>query len=399
MHDFQTPVTKCAWSDVQNAGVVRSAPTRPTAPRVRWCVGPWCCFLSLPFLVAPAFAAESLQVFFFGNSLTGGTMPAWHADLGRSGGKSWESHAWLGAGWQLWQHREEIAATKDIFSAASNGDLTLDPALIQSARFHVKAFFGGKWDAVVLQLFSSYVTEITDTKWGKKLSGRKDAGDLGAAGDLIRLQLARSPMSRIFIYQVWPMMDAGTVPPPEQLPPWARGREGLRTAEFPRRADFNYAARWEQAYDPVTSPKSNTTRPWRSRAFSEQVFSGLRQRFPDLWREGRLRMIPAGELFFRLDREFRAGRASGIADIRDFYTDVQHIRAGLPRYAVAALVFACLFEESPVRLDWKLYNDAMKYGPDPHHDHGELLEITPARAQMVHAAIDALLEADRRSRL
>lgn len=293
---------------------------------------------------------------------------------------------------QLWQHREEIAATKDIFSATSAGDLTLDPALIQSARSHVKAFFGEKWDAVVLQLFASYLTEVTDTKWGKKLSGQKDAGDLGAASDLIRLQLARAPNSRVFIYQVWPMMDAGMVPSPDQLPAWARGKQGLRTAEFPRRTDFDYAARWEQSYDPVTSPKSNATKPWRSRAFSEQVFTGLQQRFPELWREGRLRMIPAGELFFELDRQLRAGRAPGIADIRDFYTDVQHIRAGLPRYAVAALLFACLFDEPPIGLDWKLYNDAPKYGPDPFHDHGDLLEITAARAQVVHDTIAALLE-------
>ncbi len=83
--------------------------------------------------------------------------------------------------------------------------------------------------------------------------------------------------------------------------------------------------------------------------------------------------------------------ATGNPDVRDFYTDVQHIRVGLPRYTVAALMFACLFEESPTKLDWKLYNDRPKYGPDPAHDAGELLEITPDRAKLVHETIDALL--------
>ena len=318
-------------------------------------------------------------------------MPAWHVDLGKSVGKAWENHAWLGAGWQLWQHREQIGAGRDLFSAESTGDLTLDSALIQSAGQHVKAFHSEEWDAIVLQLFAPYLTEVTDSKWGRQLSEEKDTGDLGAATDLIRLQLARNTDSAIFIYQVWPPMDAGRIPPSDQLPAWAQGRDQLRTAEFPDRAIFDYAARWQQPYDAAVSPKQNGTKPWRSRAFSEQVFAGLRKRFPALWKQNRLRMIPAGDLFFELDQQFRSGAAPGITDIRDFYTDVQHIRAGLPRYTVAALTFACLFDESPNQLDWKLYNDIEKYGPDTHHDHGELLQITDDRARLIHTAIDVLL--------
>jgi len=338
-----------------------------------------------------ASATDAQRVYHFGNSLTGGAMPAWHGDLGKSAGKTWENHAWLGAGWQLWQHREQIGAGKDLFSAGSEGDLTLDANLIQSAGEHVKAFHGERWDSVVLQLFAPYLTEVTANKWGKKLSVEKDCGDLGAAVDLIRLQLARNPAAKVFIYQVWPPMDAGKVPPQEQLPDWAKGQEKLREAEFPDRAAFDYAKRWQQPYDPATSPQFKTGFPWRSRAFSEQVFAELKEKFPGLPQQNRLRMIPAGELFFELDQQFRAGKAPGIADIRDFYTDVQHIRAGLPRYAVAALMFACLFDETPEKLDWKLYNDAAKYGPDPYHDSGELLPITTENAQLVHETITTLL--------
>ena len=73
---------------------------------------------------------------------------------------------------------------------------------------------------------------------------------------------------------------------------------------------------------------------------AQLVFNGLQQRFPELWSANRLRMIPAGELFYELDQQFREGKVLGIADIREFYTDVQLIRAVLPRYTVAALMFA-----------------------------------------------------------
>jgi hypothetical protein len=347
--------------------------------------------LALFALLLDASAIDAQRVYHFGNSLTGCTMPAWHGDLGKSVGKTWQNHAWLGAGWQLWQHREQIGGGKDLFSAASKGDLTLDANLIQSASEHVKAFHGEKWDAVVLQLFAPYLAEVTATKWGKKLSAEKDAGDLGAATDLIALQMKRNPESRVFIYQVWPPMDAGRIPPADQLPDWAKGKEGLRAAEFPAREQFDYAARWQQSYDPANSPKVKTGYPWRSRSFSEQVFAGLKERFPVLWKQNRLRMIPAGDLFLELDKQFRAGKAPGIADIRDFYTDVQHIRAGLPRYAVAALMFACLFDETPAKLDWQLYNDDASYGPDPYQDSGELLPITADSARLVHETITSLL--------
>ncbi len=168
-------------------------------------------------------------------------------------------------------------------------------------------------------------------------------------------------------------------------------RDGVRGAEFPLRESFRYSERWLQPYDAATSPRNYTTKPWRSRAFAEQVFDGLRARYPELWKRNRLRMIPAGDLFLELDEKLRGGAAPGIADIRDFYTDVQHIRAGLPRYTVAALMFTCLFDESPSVLDWTLYNDPVKYGPDPSHDSGELLEITPERVQLVNDTIEKML--------
>ena len=139
-------------------------------------------------------------------------------------------------------------------------------------------------------------------------------------------------------------------------------------------------------YDPKTE------KPWignvnRTQDFSYQVFRGLQERFPELWKVGRLRMIPSGDLFLELDQRMRAGQVPGCRDIRDFYTDVQHIRFGLPRYTAAAMFYACLFEEHPGKLDWKLYNDRAKYGDDPHHDGGELLPITPENVRAINDII------------
>lgn len=330
---------------------------------------------------------QSVRAFYFGNSLTGCTNPNWHEDLGTSAGKQWQNWAWLGAGWQLWQHREELAAGKDLFAAGSKGDLTLDAEMIKSAPFHAKKFYEQEWDAVLLQLFGSYLTHETDAMWSRKLSGKKDVGDLGAASDLIGLFLKLNPQGHVFIYQVWPPMDAGEVPPTDKLPDWAR-QPGARivAAEFPQRQQFNYEVRWMQKYDPTTE------KPWighvnRTQDFSYQVFRGLQERFPELWKAGRLRMIPAGDLFLELDKRMRAGQVPGCRDIRDFYTDVQHIRFGLPRYTAAALFYACLFEEPPGKLNWKLYNDRAKYGDDRYHDGGELLPITPENATAVDGII------------
>jgi hypothetical protein len=70
-------------------------------------------------------------------------------------------------------------------------------------------------------------------------------------------------------------------------------------------------------------------RTMRLRDYINRVFEGIQKTFPDLWSQGRLVRIPGGELFFELDKKMQAGEMPGIATIKDFYTDVQHIRAGL----------------------------------------------------------------------
>jgi len=346
---------------------------------------------------------QSVRVFYFGNSLTGSSMPALHPELGKSAGKQWICDAFLGAGWQSWQHRNELwralgrSVDATTQSAFSRGDLTLDESLAASAAFKPKIFLTSEWDAIVIQIFGSRLWFVTDNMWGSTFDGPVDIGDVAAASDIIRIFLAKKPEGRVFIYTVWPSMPAGKVPPDDQLPAWAvamKKRLGeIRTAEFPDREHFDYEKLWASPYlGDHEKPWTLADYPhWRTRAYTEQVFEEIKKNFPELWTTGRLHHLPGGELFSRLNKKMEAGEFPGVKSIKDYYTDVQHIRAGAPAYSIAALFYTGLFRERPDTLDYTIYNDQKRYGEDPHHDHGEVLEITPERANVIHETIWELL--------
>ncbi|MFO7957267.1 MAG: hypothetical protein R6X33_09220 [Candidatus Brocadiia bacterium] len=343
--------------------------------------------------IASVDGPRSLRAFYFGNSLTGCTNPRWHDELGESAGKQWEAEAFLGAGWQLWQHRLQLGSPEDVFSTGPKGALTIDPEFLQSASYKARRFYeGGPWDAIVLQPFGQALERTVTQMWGKiDFEEPTDVGDISAASDIIELYLKTNPQGRVYIYADWPPMERGEVPPEDELPEWAlrmRERRGsIRRAEFPDRTAFDYEREWlGKKFSP-----DHPDRPWldnsRCRDYHYRLFEALKDRFPGLWRQGRLRMIPTGDIFMALERKMRAGQVPGIETIEDFYTDVQHIRAGLPRYTAAAAFYAVMFAEHPGALDWQLYTDPAAYGEDPHHDEGELLEITPERARIVNDTI------------
>jgi len=340
---------------------------------------------------APQGETERLSSYYFGNSLTGCTDPRDHGALARTAGKEWKTWAFLGAGWQLWQHRHALQNAGVELKRSDRGDWTIDPAALQhSSVSNVKRFLGvlgDKWDAIVLQPFSMGLTWKCHEMWGVKFDRETDVGDIESATDLITIYLGLNPQGKVFVYQNWPPMRAGKVPPPDQLPEWAR-KPGVRitAAEFPLRDQFDYEKAWlEGKYKPSPDP----TRFWfqenaRSKDYHDQVFAALKARFPQLYKEGRLRVIPVGDLLLELHRKAKAGNFEGIGDIEQYYTDVQHLRGGLPRYTAAAAFYACLFDERPDRLDWKIYNEASRYGEDKSHDALPILEITPGRARIVH---------------
>ncbi len=349
---------------------------------------------------APAAKADSpqkMRTYYFGNSLTGCSDPKWHPELGESAGRDWEVWSFLGAGWQLWQHLYALQNAGVEMKRGDNGDLTIDPDLVeQKLPWNVKQFYEQKWDAIVLQPFSIALSFKCDQMWGVDFGKETDVGDIVSAIGIIDIYLALNPQGHVFIYQNWPAMQRGKVPPKDQLPEWARkpGRR-IADAEFPRRDEFDYETKWlKEKHKPTTDPE----KPWfqeggRSRDFHTNLFKALVEHYPKLYEEGRLTVIPVGDIFMALQVKAKAGEFPGIADIEDYYTDVQHIRAGLPRYTVAASFYACIFRDKPDALDYGLYNSRQRYGYDQEkdndrsHDKGELLQITPERAKVVNDTI------------
>lgn len=131
-----------------------------------------------------------------------------------------------------------------------------------------------------------------------------------------------------------------------------------------------------------------------SRAHMWAVMEGLKKRFPQLWAEGRLGMIPVGDIFLELDKKMRAGKVPGIVNIGEYSADGGHLRAGLSRYTLAASFYAVLFGEHPGKLDWKIFNElsnyeSKKFGGFYVHqpDLAVLLDITPERAKAVNDTI------------
>jgi hypothetical protein len=241
--------------------------------------------------------------------------------------------------------------------------------------------------------------------WGVDFGKPTDVGDIASSIDIIDAYLALNPEGTVYIYQDWPAMRPGEVPPDDQLPAWAKKmratRGKIRTAEFPERDSFDYEHAWAgQQYKPTPDPE----RFWlhegaRSRNYHHRLFEALKDHYPQLWRDGRLRAIPTGDVFLAIDQAARQGKVPGVSSVKDFYTDVQHIRGGLPRYTAAATFYACLFREHPGKLDWMLYIDSERYGDDPYHDSGELLKITEANARVVNDIIWKVLTDHPSSRL
>jgi hypothetical protein len=156
----------------------------------------------------------------------------------------------------------------------------------------------------------------------------------------------------------------------------------------PLRKSFDYAAHWLKEYDPA-NPDGNT----HCRAHMFAVMEGLKKDFPDLWKEGRLGMIPVGDVFLELDKKMRAGQIPGIVNVGEFSADGGHLRSGLPRYTLAATYYAVLFREHPGAVDWKIFQersnyDSGKFGFYVHQpDLAVHVDITPQRAKVVNDTI------------
>jgi hypothetical protein len=314
-----------------------------------------------------------MRVYYFGNSLTGNTMPTFHPELGRSAGKEWTMERSQGAGWQVWQH-----------------------VYLDGAKRHRDKLAAGGWDAIVVQPFGGPAFhEVVSEMWGKVKFGQPtDVGDLHCTAELIRLLLKGNPGGRAVVYSDWPGMKVEVSEEQKELSKDLETAEQWHAIIEPFRKAFDYEAAWLMRYD---AGAEKAKHPWlrhnATRDHDIQLMEGLKRLFPELWKQNRLNLLPAGDVFLALDRAARAGKLPGVGRIGDFYTNGVHIRSGLPRYAVAATFYAVLFRDRPHRLDWRLYNDRAKYLNQPNRwiccekDLGVHLDTTPDRARLVNDTI------------
>ena len=316
---------------------------------------------------------ERVRVYYFGNSLTGNTMPTFHPELGKSAGKEWVMERSQGAGWQVWQH-----------------------VCLDSAKRHRDKLAAGGWDAIVVQPFGGPAFhEIVTQKWGKvKFAQPTDVGDLHCTAELIRLLLKGSPNGRAVVYSDWPGMKVKASKEQKALSKDLKTAAQWHAIMEPFRKAFDFETAWLTTYD---AEAEKARKPWlrhnATRDHDYQLMEALKKLFPKLWQQNRLNLLPAGDVFLALDRAARTGKLPGLARIGDFYTNGVHIRSGLPRYTVAATFYAVLFRDRPHHLDWRIYNDRSKHLNKPKRwiccekDLGVHLEITPERAKAANDTI------------
>jgi hypothetical protein len=132
-----------------------------------------------------------------------------------------------------------------------------------------------------------------------------------------------------------------------------------------------------------------------SRKHMYSLMDALIAKHPEMWKQGRLGMVPVGDVFLEIDRRIKEGKVPGMVNVGDFSADGGHIRSGLPRYAVAATHYAVLFRDKPHHLDWRIFQDRSNYEKSKERfkeyvhipDLGVHLDITPERAAAVNDAI------------
>ena len=165
---------------------------------------------------------------------------------------------------------------------------------------YVNALPSNEWDFVTMQPF--YKAEST---LGQDENRIIDFIDLTRSGP--------SLSTRFFIYSAWPSS-------PE-----------------------TYQTTWTQAVS--NDPDQSTV---HSRDYFTYLYDNVTDHYGD---DVELFVIPIGEVMFKLDQEFRAGRFAGYDDISDLYRDQVHLSNDVGRFVAATTTFATLFREDPTGLE------------------------------------------------
>jgi hypothetical protein len=355
---------------------------------------------------SPAFGAASpkdaFKVFYFGNSFCENSIPWFQPTLAKSAGREMQVDTRFGAGWQIWMHVNTFYTKPD------------------GAK---KTIQEGDWDAVVIHAFGAHpgleknmrtkVFQNDDPPFPEP----RDVSDTGSASAIMDVFLAKHPdQGRVFIYSSWPTMEQAGAFAKRVKDEVAKSmqNEGISREEVlktvkerkltleeltPVFRAFDYRKAWLQPYQWDASVRRGQN--FHTRDYYHRMMEILKERYPKLWKEKRLALIPSGEVFYALDEKLRAGACPGIESVSFFSRDGDHVRAGLPRYTLGATCVAVMLGIHPAKLDAAIYNDLANYdnaklskqygvlGRAYSHppDLGQLLEITPERKRVVDETI------------
>lgn len=135
-----------------------------------------------------------------------------------------------------------------------------------------------------------------------------------------------------------------------------------------------------------------------SRPHNYALLDALKKEFPQMWDEGRLGMIPVGDVMLALHKKIVAGAMPPFKSVGQFAPG--HMRSGLSRYMLGATFYAVLFKDHPKNLDAAIYADRQNYIKDVGGlnkpagafyvhvpDLGRHIEITPERKKLVDDTI------------
>jgi hypothetical protein len=337
---------------------------------------------------AGAEEAKSVDMYYFGNSFTGSTAPMLHEKLAASAGRTWTNVANMGPGWPIWFHLYNLRqGTKGDMNLV-NGEWTLNPEF-KPKNPRAGSFYKKKWDAIMLQPFGwKLETEPLTEAWEGKAKFDKptDIGDVQSAVDIMKIYLDTvNADGAVYIFQSWPGNSLG------RSALAARGKELNDRQMEPIRRSYDFERDWFKRYDPDASPWAGGG--CASRDYEYRLMDALIERYPALWKAGRLRLMPVVDVWSLLDRQARAGRIKGLENIGQFHADSGHGRCGLPAYVAAATFYTVIFGSRPHDLDYTIFNDRAAYGKDLFHDWGNLFEITPELARAASDAIWAVVQA------
>lgn len=173
--------------------------------------------------------------------------------------------------------------------------------------------------------FGGYANALKQFSWDALLIqpfDRSIESDALHANRFWQLALKVNPETQLYIYTQWPHKDDG---------PWEQ--QWLATG-------FEEGTSWQQ---PGVI---------QSRDFHERLAAKLSNMNPQV---KPVRIVPNGEVMYRLKQKIDAGKVPGLNSIYDLYEDDLHLKDS-GSYLVACTVYATLYQADPRSLDSRGYD-------------------------------------------